>query len=182
VKVPNSTTSLKVSFQENIGVSADGEDKPKFVESLVYIEDAGIDVSEIPPVDEQTVDMEAEDRTLTIYSYTCHEADAGYQCIAAYTFNFFYVNENFRITKEVGNRRLIYNQGAAAAALTVDAVAPVGETINYQWQQSVDGVDYTDIDGAENAAFTPSTDTVGKRMYRVQASNGDKRWRAAASS
>ncbi len=64
-----------------------------------------------------------------------------------------------------------YAVGASATNLTATATATNPGTITYKWQKSTDyGSTYSDIDGATNQTYKPSTSTAGITYYRSVAS------------
>ncbi len=64
-----------------------------------------------------------------------------------------------------------YAVGASATNLTATATATNPGTITYKWQKSTDyGSTYSDIDGATNQTYKPSTSTTGITYYRSVAS------------
>lgn len=63
-----------------------------------------------------------------------------------------------------------YWQGATADTLSVTASAEQG-AITYQWQQSANGTDYTNILGATGSQYTPPTGSTGTVYYRCVATN-----------
>lgn len=63
-----------------------------------------------------------------------------------------------------------YDQGAAAAALTVAATVPSG-TLSYQWQSSGGQEVWSDIEGAAEASFLPPTSGSGTTHYRCIVTN-----------
>ncbi|SOE23053.1 CUB domain-containing protein [Spirosomataceae bacterium TFI 002] len=55
-------------------------------------------------------------------------------------------------------------------AVTLDADTTNGTgTVTYQWQESTNNSSFTNISGATNETYTPSTATLGTRYYRVIA-------------
>ena len=64
----------------------------------------------------------------------------------------------------------VYEQGAAADALSIVAESPDGGTLTYQWYRS--GVDVAPlIEGATGTSCTPATDVVCTRFYRCMVTN-----------
>ena len=65
-----------------------------------------------------------------------------------------------------------YDAGDTATALDGTASAPHG-TIAYQWYSSTNGLDFTPIDGAVSASYTPQTgvSNAGDTYYYVTATN-----------
>ena len=64
-----------------------------------------------------------------------------------------------------------YAVGASATNLTATATATNQGTITYKWQKSTNyGSTYSDIDGATNQTYKPSTSTTGITYYRSVAS------------
>lgn len=64
-----------------------------------------------------------------------------------------------------------YAVGASATNLTATATATNPGTITYKWQKSTNyGSTYSDIDGATNQTYKPSTSTAGITYYRSVAS------------
>ena len=63
-----------------------------------------------------------------------------------------------------------YAVGASATSLTATATATNPGTITYKWQKSTNyGSTYSDIDGATNQTYSPSTATTGITYYRSVA-------------
>ena len=58
-----------------------------------------------------------------------------------------------------------------AAALTVAASVSDGGTLTYQWERSDDGVDFTAIEGAAEASYTPDITALGATWYRCKVTN-----------
>ena len=63
-----------------------------------------------------------------------------------------------------------YYRGAAAGGFAAFASTDKG-TVTYQWQQSADGSTWSNISGATSSRYTPSTSSVGVKLYRVCATN-----------
>jgi hypothetical protein len=159
IKVPNGINSVTLSFTPEanclVGTST----------TLT----GSIAASKITSIPSVTIPIRDEGSTYTIYSFN-QKLGTNYRLGATYTFTFSYY---FYVTNAVGNQRVVYDQGATAAALSVGAYAPGSAVITYQWQQSSDGVNYTDIPGNTETTFTPPTDVAGsKLMYRVAVSSG----------
>lgn len=65
---------------------------------------------------------------------------------------------------------LCYNQGTATLSVIQEAVGAFDETFDYQWQDSSDGTEFSDISGATGTNFTTPTQT-SARWYRVVATS-----------
>ena len=66
---------------------------------------------------------------------------------------------------------LYYPVGIAADALTVAASVTNTGTVAYQWYSGTDNATFSPIDGAQSAAYTPSTAAAGTTYYYVVATN-----------
>ena len=64
-----------------------------------------------------------------------------------------------------------YAAGDPAKPLKAEASASDGGTLTYQWQSSKDGKNFTDINDATNAEYTPQTGEAGTVYYRVLVTN-----------
>ncbi|MEN9742308.1 MAG: hypothetical protein RLZZ65_113 [Bacteroidota bacterium] len=71
------------------------------------------------------------------------------------------------ITSNLANTALTYCQGSTPTALTITAS---GAT-SYQWQSSADNSNWTNINGATNSSYTPSTLSASTLYYRCVATN-----------
>lgn len=63
-----------------------------------------------------------------------------------------------------------YNLNDTAEALKVTATATNGNDISYQWQESSDSINWTNIANATESSYTPATDTLGTTYYRCALS------------
>ena len=63
-----------------------------------------------------------------------------------------------------------YEKDAVATALSVTASANSG-SLSYQWQSSSDNSSWSDIDGADEASFTPPTTETGTTFYHCIVTN-----------
>ncbi len=72
---------------------------------------------------------------------------------------------------DLSTERVNIKLNTTAEALAVNATVTDGGTITYQWQQSADEVEWSDIENATAASYTPATDVVGLTYYRVKATN-----------
>lgn len=74
-----------------------------------------------------------------------------------------------------------YNVNATATPLSVTYTS--GTTpVAYQWQESSDGTNWTNISGATGATYTPPTGTAGVKYYRVSVTVGNPGYTASATS
>lgn len=160
INVPNGSEEIEVSFTADTDCLVGTGTK---VTGMIRQND-------ITPVSSKKITMSAQGVTDTINAYKPGRFKT-YTC-TVYTLNFSYLNEEFRITQDVGERRFIYDKNADATAIFVGAAAPEGEIITYQWLKSVDGKTYSDVAGETEASFAPPTDNIGKTLYRVKVSNG----------
>lgn len=62
------------------------------------------------------------------------------------------------------------------------SLSPASENYTYQWQESADGEEYTNISGATRSAYTPSTIYAGAKYYRVVVTNGTGQYAKTATS
>ena len=74
------------------------------------------------------------------------------------------------IITDLSTDRVKYGVDEKTDALTVEATVSEGE-LSYQWQLSSDGDDFTDINGATEASYAPSSNAVGTTYYRVIITN-----------
>lgn len=78
-------------------------------------------------------------------------------------------------TPEYSMNSASYYRGAPSTALNASATAIFG-TITYQWQESADGENWTNVSGAFGATYNPPTGTVGDAYYRcivLNSNSGD---------
>ena len=61
-------------------------------------------------------------------------------------------------------------------------LSPDLDTYTYQWQESADGQEYSDIAGATRDYYTPSTASAGVKYYRVVVTNGSGSYAKTANS
>ncbi len=74
------------------------------------------------------------------------------------------------ISKDLSTDRVKYGIGTHADTLSVEATVSDG-VLSYQWQESADGDSFTDIDGAVEASYIPSTENAGITYYRCVITN-----------
>ncbi len=74
------------------------------------------------------------------------------------------------ISTDLSTEEVEYEQNAAASALSVTADANSGD-LSYQWQSSSDNSSWSDIDGADEASFTPPTTEIGTTFYHCIVTN-----------
>lgn len=123
---------------------------------------------EIPQISSDPITVTDGD-VLIVYSYVFN--DTSFSTNAKYEFHF--TNVAFKISKNMEAGRTVYNQGSIATPLEIDAVDPDDRNISYQWQSSINGEYFEDINGATGKTFSPPTDTVEKKMYRVKVTAGE---------
>ena len=77
-----------------------------------------------------------------------------------------------QITGNLSTGEVKYNHtvDTEAAALSVTAEITVG-TLSYQWQSSIDGETWTDIEGATESSYTPPITDQGTTYYRTAITN-----------
>ena len=73
-------------------------------------------------------------------------------------------------TKDLSETTVVYEQGAAAMALEVEATISEG-TLSFRWQVKSEDGQWQDIDGSNTNSFTPDTQTEGMKSYRCVAVN-----------
>lgn len=77
-----------------------------------------------------------------------------------------------KITSNLSTARVKYELNAEAEALSVEATLNGNNgTLSYQWQQSEDNTDWSNIEGADTASYTPSTAEEKTAYYRVAVTN-----------
>ena len=74
------------------------------------------------------------------------------------------------ISTDLSTEEVEYEQNAAASALSVTADANSGD-LSYQWQSSSDNSSWSDIDGADEASYTPLTTEIGTTFYHCIVTN-----------
>lgn len=86
-----------------------------------------------------------------------------------YQFHFVKEVEAVKIKTDL-QEQVKYNQNTAAEPLKVEIEAPEGSDIQYTWYQGTTPETVTTvIDGENRDTYTPATDTVGVKYYRVEA-------------
>ena len=65
----------------------------------------------------------------------------------------------------------IYGLGQSIPALNGTATVSDGGTITYQWQYSTNGSSWYNLSGQTGPTYTPPSNTIGTRYYRVIATN-----------
>lgn len=109
---------------------------------------------------------------------------AGVYYLTSYGGDFFFAG--FKVTFPKDGQPTIstnpvsaeYSQGDAATTLSVSATAAGSGALSYQWyknetnQSILDGEGATEIDGATNATYTPSTATAGTIYYFCKVTEG----------
>ena len=77
-----------------------------------------------------------------------------------------------KITSNLSTARVKYELNAEAEALSVEATLNGNNgTLSYQWQQSEDNTDWSNIEGADTNSYTPSTAEEKTAYYRVAVTN-----------
>jgi len=74
-------------------------------------------------------------------------------------------------TTDLSTEQVKVAKDGTATALTVAAKVDDGGTLSYQWQSSTDGAKWTNIAGATETSYTPSTAEVGPTYYRCVVTN-----------
>ncbi len=74
------------------------------------------------------------------------------------------------ISTDLSTEEVEYEQNAAASTLSVTADANSGD-LSYQWQSSSDNSSWSDIDGADEASYTPPTTEIGTTFYHCIVTN-----------
>lgn len=121
---------------------------------------------------EQTVEISVNESTLPS-SITINIASGGRACFDDFSWTSFSGSTKTTpsITQQPNNAT--YDQGAKAAALTITASG--NPTPTYQWYSntSKDNSNGTEISGATEASYTPSTATAGTFYYYCVATNSE---------
>lgn len=87
------------------------------------------------------------------------------------------------ITKNLSTDRVKYELNAQAETLSIEATLNgKSGTLSYQWQSSDDKNTWTDIDGATDTSYTPSTADENTKYYRVSVTNTDNAKTATVNS
>lgn len=116
-------------------------------------------------------------QTASTTEWSCNITAAGVVYLSSYGGDFYFAG--FKVTfpktgqPTIGSNPIsaVYSQGDAATALSVSATAANSGALSYQWyknetnQSVLAGEGATDIDGATNATYTPSTATAGTTYY-----------------
>ena len=77
-----------------------------------------------------------------------------------------------KITSNLSTARVKNELNAEAEALSVEATLNGNNgTLSYQWQQSEDNTDWSNIEGADTNSYTPSTAEEKTAYYRVAVTN-----------
>ena len=75
-----------------------------------------------------------------------------------------------------------YTKGAAAEPLVIEASSGDGGSLSYQWQSRTETGDWSDLSGATEPSYTPSTAAVGTLYYRCRVTNTLSGMSASATS
>ena len=73
-------------------------------------------------------------------------------------------------TKDLTETTVVYEQGATAMALEVEATISDG-TLSYRWQVQAENGQWQDINGANTKSYIPDTQAEGTKSYRCVAVN-----------
>ncbi len=84
---------------------------------------------------------------------------------------------------DLDSAQVKYGKDASAEPLSVTAsITDENGSLSYQWQSSTDGAAWTDIAGATETSYTPSTSEVGTTYYRCVVTNTVEGKTASATS